>query len=161
MQVKAGVMRAIVVPEGGMPGSALKRFSVPVLEVITFYVAVRVPFWLEEWFPVAVEALKPSTLRLAAFLAALYFVLGAIPVPWTRRPLPLAIGSFLAPLGLLSLIAWNNRYIYDEQRRTWATLPQVMLEPQLVLISLSLSMAAGLGWGLRDWTRRRGKLSAA
>ena len=120
----------------------------PLWELVAFCLALLTPFWIEASLP---EAWRPSFTdwSLPVFLACIFFVLGAIPVPWVRRQVPLSIAAFVVPLSMLGWITWRIEYfLMFEHSGAWENLPRVIFSPENLGVALALSISASLGWRL-------------
>ena len=144
-----------------MSPRALKQWMAPVWEMILFLVAILSPFWIEPYLP---ETLRKSltTWNLVLVLACIFFVLGAMPVPWVRHQLALGAAAFLIPFSVLGWITWRIQYfLMFEHSGAWENLPRVILSPQNLAVALGLSITASLGWRLGVARRARTNIRAA
>ena len=91
-----------------------------------------------------------------AILVAVYFVVGAVPIPSVRQTLPIGIAGFVVPLLILGWIDWRIEYfLIFEHVGAWENLPRVMLGPENLGTACGLSVSAIAGHSLsrRVFTR--------
>ena len=82
-------------------------------------------------------------------LGAVYLLVGAVPIPPVRQPLPIGIAGFLVPLLVLGWIDWRVEYfLMFEHVGAWENLPRVMLGPDNLGAAAFLCVAAVSGRSL-------------
>jgi len=89
-------------------------------------------------------------------LGAVYFLVGAVPIPSVRQSLFIGIAGFLMPLLILGWIDWRIEYfLMFEHVGAWENLPRVMLGPENLGAAGVLSVSAITGHSLsrRMFTR--------
>jgi hypothetical protein len=129
--------------------------------MVLFLVAILSSSWIEPYLP---ETLRKSlaTWSLLLVLACIFFVVGAMPVPWVRHQLPLGMAAFAIPLSVLGWITWRIEYfMIFEHSGAWENLPRVILSPENLAVALGLSITASLGWRLSVARRARTNNRAA
>ncbi len=94
-------------------------------------------------------------------LSGIYFGLGTIPLPWTRRRVLLAIAAFLVPLWIIGWISWRIQYfLMFEHVGAWENLPRVILGPENLAFAAVVCVAAVLGERLIAFRRARRTVNA-
>ena len=119
-------------------------------ELLVFGLGLAIPLWASQ------EVTYSSWVGLAS-LAGIYLLLGATPLPWTRRPLLLGVAAFLVPFGLLGWISWRMEYFFIFERpNSWQNLPRMLFGLKNVGVAALLCGLAVTGAiCVRGWARRR------